>query len=479
MSTQTTILKQFAREREPYTVPNETYREALDSGAIKKEDLSEWGMSEDRIEALFTVAIVRGCMDPVAKNYNSKATEDDGSCEYVLGCTNPQASNYNPQATKDDGSCVLPALRGCTDPAAENYNPNATEDDGSCKYILGCTNPAAENFNPRATKDDGSCVMPPGKEKTLLQLVEEVQEKRRSLHDVLEELDITGDDWHNIVTHYDENPMPRWEGIPVLPAKKTDLWVLGIPASGKSAMLSAVLGRLAAHGALLGPSYATHPEGFKYRTYLENAYKLGMFPKSTQTKGFNFIPLDMLVSSEKSWFSSASYQPCNLIEMAGEKIEDLLTATKEDREADESLTSLEWLNAKNHKVITIVLDITNRDLNQLSNLNQVFQLFLQRGVFDLTKKVIILPSKVDQLDSFSPEGGLELNTEVKDIIHRDFSPLLTTIETFCKAPVVICPFTVGSEIVRKTYLKGERHVKFIDYYISELRKSIPAKKLKL
>ena len=104
---------------------------------------------------------------------------------------------------------------------------------------------------------------------------------------------------------------------------------------------------------------------------------------------------------------------------------------------------------------------------------------MKKGVFNLTKKVIILPSKVDKLDSFSPEGGLELNTEVKDKIKQDFSPLLTTIETYCKAPVVICPFTVGSDIVLDAYLKGERHVKFIDHYISELRQSIPAKKLKL
>lgn len=58
-------------------------------------------------------AIIRGCMDKNALNFNPKAREDDGTCKYpeeiedveVAGCTDSSALNYNPQATKDDGSC--------------------------------------------------------------------------------------------------------------------------------------------------------------------------------------------------------------------------------------------------------------------------------------------------------------------------------------------------------------------------------------
>lgn len=69
-------------------------------------------------------------MDPTSDTYDSKATIDDGSCQYK-GCTDPQSETYNPKATIDDGSCQY---KGCTDPKSNSYNPQATIDDGSCTY---------------------------------------------------------------------------------------------------------------------------------------------------------------------------------------------------------------------------------------------------------------------------------------------------------------------------------------------------------
>ena len=39
--------------------------------------------------------MISGCMDSLACNYNSEATEDDGSCILPDGCTDSLACNYN------------------------------------------------------------------------------------------------------------------------------------------------------------------------------------------------------------------------------------------------------------------------------------------------------------------------------------------------------------------------------------------------
>ena len=92
---------------------------------------------------------VGGCLQHDATNYNSQATYDDGSCNFLViiyGCTNAEAENYQPNATHDDGRCVVindntnntvnetAAIYGCMDMEANNYDDKATEDDGSCDY---------------------------------------------------------------------------------------------------------------------------------------------------------------------------------------------------------------------------------------------------------------------------------------------------------------------------------------------------------
>ena len=68
----------------------------------------------------------------------------------IYGCTDPIALNYDSLATGDDGSCTY--IYGCQDPLAENYDSTATMDDGSCQYIIGCMSSNAANYDSTATQ---------------------------------------------------------------------------------------------------------------------------------------------------------------------------------------------------------------------------------------------------------------------------------------------------------------------------------------
>ena len=120
-------------------------------------------------------------------------------------------------------------------------------------------------------------------------------------------------------------------------------------------------------------------EGIKYRNYLINAYKLNMCPEPTQTEGFNFVSMDMKIDGLPK-----KYQPVNLIEMAGDKVRDLISTVGSDSASH--LVNLDWLDSKNPKIITIVLDVNNDELNQSQDLTIAFEMLQERRVLKRTVK---------------------------------------------------------------------------------------------
>lgn len=98
-----------------------------------------------------------GCADPLACNYSSEVTEDNGSCTYPE--ENYDCSDECLNDQDGDGVCDENEILGCIDETACNYSSDATEDDLSCDFLscLGCTDANAFNYSSEATIDDGTC----------------------------------------------------------------------------------------------------------------------------------------------------------------------------------------------------------------------------------------------------------------------------------------------------------------------------------
>jgi len=125
-----------------------------------------------------------------ACNFDATATEDDGSCDYLVcaGCTDANYMEYSStfsqpgqSAAVNAGYCTTLIVYGCMDDLYLEYDPSANTDDGSCltglKYgcfddtlendgdsaflNYGCSNPLSTTSCvevPAVNTDDGSCV---------------------------------------------------------------------------------------------------------------------------------------------------------------------------------------------------------------------------------------------------------------------------------------------------------------------------------
>ncbi|GIR12981.1 MAG: hypothetical protein CM15mP23_15560 [Cryomorphaceae bacterium] len=121
-----------------------------------------WNGSEVTITSEGGDILMIGTLDSGSEGTLFFGLNYEGDCGPVLGCMDLNALNFNSEATQDDGSCTYP-VSGCTDAEALNFNDEAEVDDGSCYYdydVLGCMDSNADNFNPEATYDDGSCSYP-------------------------------------------------------------------------------------------------------------------------------------------------------------------------------------------------------------------------------------------------------------------------------------------------------------------------------
>lgn len=106
--------------------------------------LPKRNIQEDNIlskDEQVTLDATKEILKSIISNNQNIATEIANKQAIIRGCTDPNALNYNPLAVENDGSCVYPQpaspitkVKGCMDPNSLNYNPNATEDDGSCRY---------------------------------------------------------------------------------------------------------------------------------------------------------------------------------------------------------------------------------------------------------------------------------------------------------------------------------------------------------
>lgn len=511
---------------------------------------------EDDGSCTYPKADIFGCIDPIASNFNPEATVDDGSCIYgpaqaIFGCTDSNAINYNPNATQDDGSCEYQAhdflIQGevlCENSplsevsvhlmvATSNHSCN-TNARGVFSQIVpsefsgeSCTlELSADQLEPLTITLllDGSAPLveeqrlitlnaemhriplpeppePPSplcqrfENKTFETIIRDYMEGEEGDGTVLMDcLGLEENELAMAVRQLQENPPILWDNkIPVLQARHTDHWLLGVSASGKSAMLASMIYELRQR-LILPPLDDHNRTGIRYRTYLRQCMLNQYMPQDTQTTGqnnkaiFAYMPFSLSLlqsgNNKKSGFSlfpkkkKALRKPINLIEMAGEHVSGLL-------EQDAALEKLDWFKSKNRKILSLVFDASKSDSgSQVTSLVECLNLFHQKRVFDRIDKVFLIITKADLMEDyhiFKQNDNIELAYEgfveaVRARIYEDWPELVNTINEYINQSgqdisFQVVPMSVATELVKGIFIKKKEDI-FIKKYVAEMERNL-------
>ena len=122
----------------------------------------------------YCCSYIPGCTDPVASNYNSLATQDNGSCTYTFGCKELDDGETINSGPHNHTNYTPAAIYPCNSTMGNNdtfgtptnvYGTLPTDglydntDDNDCCVIEGCMDILAIDYEPWATSS-GSCIQP-------------------------------------------------------------------------------------------------------------------------------------------------------------------------------------------------------------------------------------------------------------------------------------------------------------------------------
>ena len=246
-------------------------------------------------------------------------------------------------------------------------------------------------------------------------------------------------------------PMPDsydWFDLSPLPKGKTDVYLFGVSASGKSSMLAGLFYRADELGVL--DDDIANDRGTQYKDLLIESVENGHVVPATQRDTVNYISC-ALIDKENN-----RSHPLSIIEMSGE----FFTRAYDKKHLD-SLNNVEgipYLQNSNRKVIYLVIDyhehVTSKNEKQKAKMNFVLNLLDKDGTLAKTDSIHIIVTKTDLIDSDSKE------LFIKDFLNSNFLNLINQIKRFNEKyginknqnhEVIVHPYSLGKFYLGKVY----------------------------
>lgn len=261
------------------------------------------------------------------------------------------------------------------------------------------------------------------------------------------------------------------DSLPPMERGRTDVFFVGIAASGKSVMLSGLL--YYANKVGIRRLDGGNNEGDKYAAQIITDLKRGVLPFSTISGTYNYI--DTSLSDEKG-----RPHPFNIVEVPGENYERIYEGNVED---DKIKGFVNYIKNENRKILIFVLDVLGHeqildadltnpdDIDQDSVFGTVLSVFKNNRILEKTDAVYIVVNKFDLIKKKNPnttKTDLELADE---FVKTEFTNLLNSCiaaRNTCsnKFNIRVLPYSIG-EIVYGKILK-EFHPEYSERLVKQL-----------
>ena len=226
---------------------------------------------------------------------------------------------------------------------------------------------------------------------------------------------------------------PPLTELPPLRTGATDIYFLGMPASGKSTMLASFLYYGNRSGLLRREVNNTH--GNKYANQLIMGMAQGYLPSSTPTELINYIPLSL-----RNPDNADSSRDMNLIDMAGEKFRKVGNDGMQEFKAIR-----DYLTNENSKCLIFVMDYFKEDqsvalMEQDQNLQEVIAQLDKAGIMARTETIYMVVTKADLFPTDDKKGY------AKEYIERNYRNFLSYCQEMKKKHKLTLksfPYSIG------------------------------------
>lgn len=258
------------------------------------------------------------------------------------------------------------------------------------------------------------------------------------------------------------------DSLPPMERGRTDVFFVGIAASGKSVMLSGLLFYAEKAGISIPDAY--NNEGDKYAAQIITDLRRGILPMSTP-EGFNYIALSL--SDEKG-----RAHPFNIVEVPGENYRQIYERGIENEEVKGFVN---YIKNENRKILIFVLDVlgheqlfdadNNDTLNQSQAYSNILSMFEKNRILEKTDAVYIVVNKFDLIKKKNPnttKTDLDLAIEFVD---EEFINLRKNCERYrdrCsnKFKIRVLPYSIGNIVYRK--ILKEFHPEYSERLVKQL-----------